>query len=98
PRMKGYELFAAAKLFGYLKAGRPILGVVPSDETSKVLRRVGVSTVADADSPSDITAILRRLLDAWRKRNLHSLLPDPAACEAYSAPRQTVALVRALEG
>ena len=33
--MNGYELFAAAKLFGYLKAGRPIIGVLPQDETNK---------------------------------------------------------------
>ena len=50
PTMKGYELFAGAKLFGYLKAGRPILGVVPPDETTRILHRVGVTTVADANS------------------------------------------------
>src|SRR5207253_9264004 len=34
--MKGYELFAAAKLFGYLKAGRPIVGILPSDEAKQI--------------------------------------------------------------
>ena len=33
--MKGYELFAGAKLFGYLKAGRPIIGILPPDEQEK---------------------------------------------------------------
>ena len=44
--MKGYELFAGAKLFGYLKAGRPIVGILPEDETKNILRRLGVSTLA----------------------------------------------------
>ena len=98
PSMKGYELFAGAKLFGYLRAGRPILGVLPPDETRKVLNRVGVSTVADGDSPPEIVAALRRLLDAWSSRTLSSLLPDRGACEVYSAESQTAALVRVLEG
>ena len=35
--IKGYELIAGAKLFGYLQAGRPIIGVLPTDEARKVL-------------------------------------------------------------
>ena len=98
PTMKGYELFAGAKLFGYLKAGRPIIGVLPPDETKKILHSVGVSTIADVDSPSEIIAVLGQLLDAWSAKRLSSLIPDRAACEAYSAERQTAALIRALEG
>jgi hypothetical protein len=96
--MKGYELFAGAKLFGYLKAGCPIIGVLPEDETKKILQAVGVSTVADVDSPTEILIMLQRLLKAWSTGALSSLLPDRAACQAYSAERQTAALVRALEG
>jgi hypothetical protein len=95
---KGHELLAGAKLFSYLKAGRPIIGVLPLGEARKILERVRVSTVADVDSVSDIVAILRRLLEAWLSGNLSDLLPDRAACEAYSAERQTEALTRALEG
>jgi Glycosyl transferase 4-like domain len=98
PIMKGYELFASAKLFGYLKAGKPILGVLPPDEAKKILQSVGVSTVADADSSAEIIAVLQQLLDAWSAQTLASLVPDRTACEAYSAERQTAALVRALEG
>jgi hypothetical protein len=98
PTMKGYELFASAKLFGYLKVGRPIVGVLPPDETKKILQRVGVSTVADVNSQSEIVAVFRRLLDAWSAGTLSSLIPNRDACEAYSAERQTAALVRALEG
>ena len=95
--MDGYELFAAAKLFGYLKAGRPIIGVLPADETKKILLRVSVRTVADVDSVSEITKVLRLVLDSWSMGTLSSLVPDRKACEAYSSERQTATLVRALE-
>jgi glycosyltransferase involved in cell wall biosynthesis len=96
--MKGHELFAGAKLFTYLKAGRPIIGVLPADETRKILRHVGVSTVADADSPREIVVLLQRIVNAWNHGTLTELVPDARACEAYSAPKQTAALVRALLG
>lgn len=95
---KGHELLAGAKLFSYLKTGRPIVGILPHDETRKVLSRVGVSTVADSDSPAEIAAVLQQVLAAWSAGTLSSLIPDPLACAAYSAERQTTALVRALEG
>jgi hypothetical protein len=96
--MKGYELFAAAKLFGYLKAGRPIIGVLPPDETKKILHGVGVHTVADVDSVSDITRLLQRVVESWSMGALSSLVPDRKACEAYSSEQQTMTLVHALEG
>jgi hypothetical protein len=95
---KGYELFAAAKLFGYLKAGRPIFGVLPEDESRKVLLRVGARTIADVNSPSEIINVLRLLLDSWSGGTLSSLVPDAKACQAYSSERQTGTLIRALEG
>jgi hypothetical protein len=98
PSFRGHELFAAAKLFGYMKAGRPIVGVLPADETRKILQRVGVSTLADAGSVPQITALLRQVAEAWSEGTLSSLVPDRAACEAYSAVHQTAALARALEG
>ena len=98
PSIKGHELFAGAKTFNYLKANRPILGVLPQDETRKILNQVGVSTIADAGSPAEIVFTLRKLLNAWSENRLSSLLPDRAKCELYSAERQTEALVRALEG
>lgn len=96
--IKGYELFAGAKLFGYLKAGRPILGVVPQDETRQALLRVGARTVADVDSVPEIVAVLQNLLEKWSKGELLSLVPDPKACASYSSEHQTAILVRALEG
>jgi hypothetical protein len=94
---RGYEI-CGSKVFSYLQAGRPIVGVLPLDETHKVLQRVGVSTVADIDVPSEIVGVLRQLLDAWATGTLAALVPNRAACEVYSPKQQTAALVRALEG
>jgi glycosyltransferase involved in cell wall biosynthesis len=94
---RGYE-FCGSKVFSYLQAGRPIVGVLPPDEMKKVLQHVGVSTVAEIDSPSEIVGVLRQLLDVWATGMQASLVPDPTACEVYSAQRQTAALVRALAG
>jgi Glycosyl transferase 4-like domain len=95
---KGYELLAGAKLFGYLKFGRPILGVVPEGEAARVLRDVGVSTIADPDSPEKICAVVETMLNVWSAGKLCTLVPDRSACERYSGKAQTSALARALEG
>jgi len=72
--------------------------VLPPGEAARILRSVGVSTVADASSVEAIVAALETIYAAWRDRRLASLVPDPSACGAYSAMRQTGALVRALDG
>jgi glycosyl transferase family 4 len=95
--MKGYEL-CGSKVFSYLKAGRPIIGILPQDEMRDVLHRVGVRTIADIDSPSEITTVFRQVLEAWHEGILSSFVPDRKSCEVYSAKQQTMALVRALEG
>jgi len=96
--MSGYELFAAAKLFGYFKTGRPIIGVLPQDETRKILNHLGVGTVADVDSVQDICRVLGIIIENWSRGTLSALVPDRKACEEYSSERQTATLVRALEG
>ena len=97
-RTKGHELVAGAKLFGYLQAGRPIIGIVPGDETRRILGRIGVSTVADADSPAEVVAVFEKVLQAWSNKTLESLVPNRAACEAFSSSRQISALIAALDG
>jgi glycosyltransferase involved in cell wall biosynthesis len=98
PGRKGHELVAGAKLFGYLQAGRPIIGVVPRDETRRILEAVGNPLIADANSPDEVAAVFERVIDAWSTRTLESLVPDRAACEAYSSSRQISAFVGALVG
>ena len=55
-------------------------------------------TVADVDSLSEVTTVLRLVLDNWSMGTLSSLVPDRKACEAFSSERQTATLVRAMEG
>ena len=87
--IKGFELLGS-KVFGYLKANRPILGIVsPADEMGKILRNIGVSTLADPESTCQIIAVLRRLLDAWstgvltapsQSRRLRGLFSGVTSC------------------
>ena len=95
---KGNELVAGAKLFGYLQAGRPIIGVVPYDETRRILQQIGSPMIADAGAPAEVAAVFETLLDAWLNGTLGRLVPDRAACEAYSSGRQASALEMALVG
>ena len=67
PTVRGYELLVASKLFGYFKAGRPIIGVLPPDETKNFLKRVGVTTIADVNSVPEITTVLCHVLDSWSR-------------------------------
>ena len=98
PGRKGHELVAGAKLFGYLQAGRPIIGVVPRDETRRTLNQVGNSIIADAETPAEVVAVFEKVLNAWSNRTLGRLVPNRAACEAYSSSRQITSLVAALNG
>lgn len=98
PERRGHELVAGAKLFSYFKARRPILGVVPGDETKRILLDVGIQTIANADSVSEIVDRLKQIVMGWSEGNLAALLPNREACERYSVEPQTVALTQALEG
>jgi hypothetical protein len=94
---QGYEL-CGSKVFGYLKAARPIVGVLPSDESKRVLDRVGVSTVANIDDPTDIIGVLRHLVGCWSTGSLASLLPNRDACVEFSSVHQVDLVERALHG
>lgn len=93
----GHQLVAGAKLFGYLQAGRPIIGVVPHDETRRILKEVGNCVIADADAPEEVTAGFEKVLTAWSSKTLETLVPSKVACEAYSSNRQIRKLVEILD-
>jgi glycosyltransferase involved in cell wall biosynthesis len=96
-RFRGHEL-GGSKIFAYFKAGRPIIGTLPQDENSRMLRAAGVQTIADIESVEEIAKVFIHVVEAWSTGQLPSLLPDPVSCEKYSAENQTRALARALEG
>jgi glycosyltransferase involved in cell wall biosynthesis len=98
PGREGHELVAGAKLFGYLQAGRPIIGIVPRDETRRILSHIGNSLIANADAPEEVSAVFEQVLNAWSSRTLDRLSPNRAACEAYSTSRQIMGLISVLNG
>jgi hypothetical protein len=85
-------------LFGYLQAGRPIVGIVPSDETRRILQQVGSELIAGVEDPEEIADMFEVLLKAWSNRTLDQLIPNRVACEAYSSSKQVSTLITALAG
>jgi hypothetical protein len=56
-----------AKIYEYLRAGKPILGLTdPLGDTADVLRRAGLHDIARLDSVEEIAQVLPRLVQAWR--------------------------------
>jgi len=98
PGRKAHEFVAGAKLFGYLQAGRPIIGIVPRDETRRILGEVGSCLVADGDVPKEVTTVFEKVLEAWANKTLDRFVPNRVACEAYSSVRQISDLIAALNG
>ena len=55
-----------AKLYEYLRAGRPILGLTdPIGDTALILRRAGVSCIAPLDDAGAIAVALANFLGEW---------------------------------
>ena len=64
-----------AKLYEYLRAGRPVIGLTDSQgDTAATLRSCGVSTIAPLDSARAIAALLLELLAEIR--NGSARLPE----------------------
>jgi glycosyltransferase involved in cell wall biosynthesis len=69
-----------AKLYEYIRAGRPIVGLTdPAGDTAGLLRRSGIEAVAPLDSAPAIAALLRRFVT------------DPASRAACVASAQAIA-------
>lgn len=66
-----------AKLYEYLRAQRPILGLTdPMGDTARVLRQAGVPAVAALDSANGIAQLLRRFIIAPEPRSEWSASPE----------------------
>lgn len=85
-----------AKIYEYLRAGRPILGLTdPAGDTAAVMREAGLHSVARLDSASEIEAVLVDYFDALRTRS--APLPDPQVVARASRLGRTEALVKLLD-
>lgn len=83
-----------AKLYEYLRAGRPILGLTdPSGDTATVLRRAGIKAIAPLD---DVGGIERLMLDVI-KSPTEGTLPDALEVESCSRLNRTRLLSRHLD-
>jgi glycosyltransferase involved in cell wall biosynthesis len=85
-----------AKLYEYLRAGRPIIALTdPRGDTAGLLREAGLDTVARLDSIDEIAALLGRFIDAVRANR--ATLPDPVYVESTSRRRRASSLAALLE-
>jgi hypothetical protein len=74
-----------AKIYEYLRAGRPILCLShPHGDTEAALRRSGIAAHAQLDNADSIAALLTSYLDERAAGKLTRYLPDPLAVGAAS--------------
>ena len=72
-----------AKIYEYLRAGRPILGLTdPQGDTAGVMRAAGLPQVVPLDSAPEIATSLQTLVGQWRAGQ-HTL-PNPGAVRMAS--------------
>lgn len=85
-----------AKLYEYLRAGRPILALTDSaGDTARILRHAGIANIARLESVEEIESALMRFLEDIRRGA--SRLPVPAVVAGYSREEQSGQLARALD-
>jgi glycosyltransferase involved in cell wall biosynthesis len=86
-----------AKLYEYLRAGRPILALAdPVGDTAAVLRDAGIDTIAPLNREEDITRALAGFLDLIRERR--APIAAKSQVEAASRRSRTCELARILDG
>jgi hypothetical protein len=85
-----------AKIYEYLRAGRPILGLTdPAGDTAGVLASAGIDAVARLDSTDEIEALLPLFLD--RVRNQRAALPSSEAVRRSSRQGRSEAFAALLD-
>ena len=85
-----------AKIYEYLRAGKPILGLTdPAGDTAGVLRQAGLKDMARLDSADEIAALLPVLVHDWRAGK--GELPQALAVEKASRRGRSAGLLALLE-
>jgi glycosyltransferase involved in cell wall biosynthesis len=86
-----------AKLYEYLRCGRPILALTdPAGDTAAVMRKAGLGDVARLDSAEDIAQALGCFLQQLRTASAR--LPDPGFVVRASRRHRTEELAHLLDG
>jgi len=84
-----------AKIYEYLRAGKPILGLTdPDGDTAGVLRGAGLNDIARLDSADEIVRVLPALVHDWRQGN--AALPSVQAVQQASRRGRSQALASLL--
>jgi len=84
-----------AKVYEYLRSGRPIVGLTdPAGETATLLRRGGVDAIGRLDSEEEIVSLLRRFLREAARGEIR--LPDAAFARSGSRLARTEQFVHLL--
>jgi glycosyltransferase involved in cell wall biosynthesis len=73
-----------AKLFEYLRAGRPVLALVGPGATAEFLGKIRGGWVADPRSPDALRDTLVRAYRAWHTGTLDTMTADRRALEGFS--------------
>jgi len=96
PRADGAEGILTGKLFEYLAAGRPIVGLGPPDgDAADIVRQTDAGAFFGWDDADGLAAYLADVLAAWRDGNpLRGASPE--AARAYSRRGQAGALANLL--
>jgi glycosyltransferase involved in cell wall biosynthesis len=83
-----------AKLYEYLRCGRPVLGLTdPSGDTAVALRNAGLDTIAPLDDAVSIAAVIKKLMSAEASNQL----PSSAAVRAASRRGRSATLAALLD-
>ena len=96
--MPGMEFFVASKIFHYLALGRPVLGVLPNNETKNILHILGSQLLADVDSLRQVEQVLLKLYNAWQSDQLGNLVLSQDGLSQYSEPYLSEMLSQILDG
>ncbi|MEO8118439.1 MAG: glycosyltransferase [Rhodoferax sp.] len=85
-----------AKIYEYLRAGKPILGLTdPEGDTANVLRGAGLNDIARLDSAEEIALLLPALVRDWRRGK--ATLPQTLVVQQASRRGRSRSLVALLE-
>lgn len=86
-----------AKLYEYLRAGKPILALTdPEGDTAALLRGAGLNDLAGLDSVDEIASVLPAFVRHWRQGKV--VLPQPLAVQQASRRGRSQELVALLNG
>jgi glycosyltransferase involved in cell wall biosynthesis len=90
-------LILPGKIFEYLRAGRPILGIVPRGAAWDLITRLGAGSCALPSDPVGGAGALTALYDAWRRGDEARSHADPIEVRAFERRSLTGRLAALLD-